>query len=88
MFKPTLAAAVFLKDRDNEIVLKSGSEKQIFRVSNGFHAVEMSLYAGRQAVEVRRNGRMIIIGQGQIEVTSKPSHRWNFNLFVQEASGV
>lgn len=88
MFKPTLVAAVFLKDRGNELVLKSGSEKQIFRVSSGFHTFEMSLYAGRQTVEVFRNGRMIIVGLGRMEVTAKPTDRWNFNLFVQEASHV
>ena len=86
MYQARLVAALFLRAPDNEIVLQSGSQKQVFQVSGGFHAVEMSLCAGKQIVEVFRNGKRMIAGLGQMEVTSTPRDRWNFNLFVQEAS--
>ena len=86
MFQARLVAALLLEDHNNEIVLRSGTQKQVFQVSSGFHAVEMSLCAGKQIVEVFRNGKRIIAELGQMEVTSTPRDRWNFNLFVQEAS--
>ena len=88
MLQAKLVAALFLKDGSNEIVLQSGSQKRTFLLSSGFHVIEMDLCAGRQTLEVFRNGRRMLVGLGEMEVTSTPKDRWNLNLFVQEASSV
>jgi hypothetical protein len=82
LVQPKLVAAVFLRLDENEIVLESGDNIQRYTLRKGFSLLEMDLASGQQQVRIYRQGKRILEGTGEQEVTSTPKDIWNYNLYV------
>jgi|SRR5579859_671419 len=97
LIQPKLVACFFLTEwMDKNAVTKNCQEirmgsdyrKLMWLVSDGFHMKSINLLPGVQTVSLSRGGERILVGEGELQVTSAPVDRWNYNLYVQEVKKV